>query len=223
MEEWRRLSALYGEMGEVEIRELAGQINDLTLTAQQILRDEMNKRGISDEPSATRLRRPCAGFVHWDQEQDTAADPNGEASEEDRPKDYTWKVALCRCDSLDEAAARSEMLSRAGIDSWIQRPGSRFVIPWLEMGAGDIQINVAADQLDEARAIAAQPVPQDIIDQLKEDDAAPAYQLPVCPKCRAADPTLESVEPSNHWLCESCGHTWSDPAADDSASRRLTR
>ena len=39
LEEWRRLSALYSEMGEIEIRDLVAQINDLTPTAQQILRD----------------------------------------------------------------------------------------------------------------------------------------------------------------------------------------
>ena len=119
-----------------------------------------------------------------------------------------------RVPRFDEAAQRGEMLRRAGIDSWVQRPGSRFIVPWLELGAGDLQINVASDQLERAHAIMAQPIPQDIIDELKAEDAAPAYEVPICPKCRAEDPTLESVEPSNNWLCESCGHTWSDPIPD---------
>ena len=37
IEEWRRLTTLYSEMGDIEIQELAGQINDLTSNAQQIL------------------------------------------------------------------------------------------------------------------------------------------------------------------------------------------
>jgi hypothetical protein len=41
VEEWRHLTALYIEMGDLEIRELATQINDLTETAKQILRDEL--------------------------------------------------------------------------------------------------------------------------------------------------------------------------------------
>ena len=52
MEEWRNLTALYSEMGDVEIRELADQINDLTDTAKQILRDELKKRGIAEQSSS---------------------------------------------------------------------------------------------------------------------------------------------------------------------------
>ena len=215
VEEWRRLTALYSEMGDIEIQDLADQINDLTPNAQQILRDEMKKRGLTDQPSLIPSQPPAnnAAFVRWEQEQDTAADRNLDSSDE--PGDYTWKVALCRCESLDEAAARGEMLRRAGIDSWIQRPGARFVVPWLELGVGDIQLNVAADQLEQARTIIDQPIPQDIIDQLKDEAAAPAYEIPVCPKCKTADPILESVEPSNNWLCESCGYTWSDPIPEE--------
>lgn len=224
MEEWRRLTALYGEMGDVEIRELADQINDLTPNAQQVLRDELKKRGVSTERLAQTegMLTANGAYVRWHQEQDTAADRDGELSGEDRPADYSWKVALYRCDSLDEATARGEMLRRAGIDSWIQRPGARFVVPWLELGVGDIQINVAADQLDHAKTIVAQPIPQAILDELAEQNAAPAYELPVCPKCKAADPTLESVEPSNNWLCESCGYEWSDPVVDDAADAKTS-
>lgn len=213
VEEWRRLSALYSEMGDIEIEELANQINDLTSTAQDVLREELKKRGITTGANSRPLKTSFDGSVpveHWEHEHGTAADPDFDPSE-DGAVDYTWKVALCRCESIEEAAARSEMLRRAGIDSWIQRPGARFVVPWLEYGVGDIQINVGADQLDHARVILEQPIPQDIIDQLHEQGSAPEYELPTCPKCGAPDPILESVEPSNNWLCESCDHTWSDP------------
>lgn len=215
MEEWRRLTALYGEMGDLEIRELAAQINDLTDTAQQILREELKKRGVSERSSISHLTsRETAdnsAEVHWDSEEDSDQDADGAI----RSVEYTWKTGLCRCDSIDEAAQRCEMLSRAGIESWVQRPGSQFSIPWIDApGIGDIQINVAADQLEQARAVIAEPIPQSIIDELKREEAAPAYEIPVCPKCQAEDPTLESVEPSNNWLCESCGYTWSDPVPD---------
>lgn len=225
LEEWRRLTTLYSEMGDIEIHDLIDQINDLTPTAQQVLRDELKKRGILPHENAPRVPahlQDNGATVHWQKEQDTAADLDINSSEEDGSFDYTWKVALCRCESLDEAAARSEMLRRAGIDSWIQRPGARFVVPWLELGVGDIQINVGADQLDQAHAVIEHPIPQDIIDQMKEEDSAPAYEIPVCPKCKAEDPTLESVEPTNNWLCESCGYTWSDPIPDPTAPQTAT-
>ena len=104
-----------------------------------------------------------------------------------------------------------------------QRPGSRFIIPWVdEVGVGDIQINVAADQLEAARAVIAQPIPQDVIDLIKEANSTATYEIPRCPKCKAEDPTLESVEPSNNWLCESCGYTWSDPVPDPTAPQTGT-
>jgi tRNA(Ile2) C34 agmatinyltransferase TiaS len=72
------------------------------------------------------------------------------------------------------------------------------------------RVVVAADQLEQAREIAARPIPQEIIDEF---NAPPEeYKPPVCPKCGAEDPVLESADPVNSWLCESCGEQWSDPA-----------
>lgn len=218
VEEWHRLSALYSEMGDIEIEELADQINNLTPTAQDVLRAELKKRGITAESNAPRLKtrhQADDAEVHWQQEQDTGAD--ADPSDESSSPNYTWKVALCRCESLDEAAARCEMLRRAGIDSWIQRPGVQFVVPWLEGGVGDFQINVGADQLDEALPILDEPIPREIIEQMREEAAAAEYELPTCPQCGSPDPILESVEPTNTWLCESCDHTWSDPVSDPAA------
>jgi ribosomal protein L37AE/L43A len=214
LEEWRRLTQLYAEMGDVEIRELADQINDLTETAQQILRDEVKKRGLSESRSPEAPKANPSASVHTEpryyryQPSDTQTD-----EDEDGSHEYTWKTPLCDCESNQEARQRAEMLRRAGIDSWLKAPGAS--------GSLDMtgyQIEVAADQLDQAQAIVTQPIPQDIIDQLKEEESASAYEPPVCPKCAAADPILESVEPSNNWLCESCGHTWSDPVTDPTAS-----
>jgi hypothetical protein len=71
------------------------------------------------------------------------------------------------------------------------------------------RILVAADQLDEAQRIIAQPVPQDIIDESKIE--IPEYQMPSCPRCHDQEPTLVGTEPSNQWLCESCGNEWAEP------------
>ncbi|WP_109486128.1 hypothetical protein [Occallatibacter savannae] len=198
-------------MGDVEINELVAQIGDLTPVAQDVLRDEMKKRGISAEAENPRVRtrhRADGAEVHWAENNDSSDDELDPTSE-DGVFDYTWKVELCHCESLDEAAGRSEMLRRAGVDSWIPRP-DRF--------GGNIRIDVGADQLEQARNILEQPIPQDILDQLKAEVESLDYEIPTCPECGAPDPTLESVEPTNNWLCESCGHAWSDPVADPAAA-----
>jgi len=210
VDEWRRLTALYSEMGETELRELAGQIDDLTPAARQILRDEMKKRGISNEQSAPSApNRPVrTAAVHWELPNYTyrfSPIPD----ENEGPHEYTWKTPLSTCDTNRKAFSIGLALKRAGIDSWIEAPESR-------MGLTGSRILVAADQLEEAKAIIAQPIPQDVTNEMDDEVNEPAYELPVCPKCRAADPTLESVDPSNSWLCESCGHRWSHPVADES-------
>jgi transposase-like protein len=69
---------------------------------------------------------------------------------------------------------------------------------------------VAADQLEEAREVASRPIPQAIVEQSRMQ--IPEFELPRCPGCGAEDPLLESADPVNAWLCESCGRQWTDPA-----------
>ena len=63
LEEWRRLTALYSEMGDIEIQDLADQINDLTPTAQQVLRDELKKRTLMNNGVASASRRPSSEAI----------------------------------------------------------------------------------------------------------------------------------------------------------------
>lgn len=196
-EEWQRLSALYRDMGNTELRELAAGLGDLTEMAQQVLRDELRKRGLPESP-------PSISATEWD----STEDPSQLAdTDEDDPKhEFTWKTALCECDTSKEAWQLVLALRQAGIDSWVERPQAASAYP---------RVTVAADQLERAREVASRPIPQEIIDDLS--DEAPIYELPSCPKCGAEEPTLESVDPSNSWHCESCGKDWTDPTEDVSS------
>jgi len=210
LEEWRRLSALYGEMGDIEIQELARQINDLTPTAQEVLRDQLKKRGIESQPGD----RPFASLSKQSKDRRTvshfvpaSAEGNGSAEEieAETPVEFSWKTLLCECSEMPEARAIARVLMAAGIESWSERSTQAYA------EAGGPKVVVAADQLDHAQHILEQPIPQNILEEERELQNAPQYELPTCPNCGAPDPILESVEPSNNWLCESCDHTWSDP------------
>jgi len=211
--EWQRLTRLYGEKSDEELLELGDDFGNLTEVAQQVLRDETKKRGLpapqGPRPQPPPDRRPS--FGQWNR---ATAEPNGALDPEDDdagpqdfenndlPREYTWKTLLCTRDTQEEAWQISEVLKRAGIESWIEAPAQ---------GSLDVtgpRVVVAADQLDEARAIAARPIPQDIVDQSKtpvED-----FEAPTCPQCGAADPLLEAIEPCNQWRCEACGAEWKD-------------
>ena len=210
--EWQRLAEHYRQIGEEELCELAADIGDLTDTAQQALRQELRSRGLGEPETALqtlaeRTRTEAASALEL---AEAGVQEPGDEEPAGPSVGYTWKTPLCGCDSVEQAWQIREMLRRARIESWIERAGSMHFVPWADdQMVGDLQVLVAADQLDDARAIAAQPIPQDIIDQSMTE--VPEFEAPVCPKCGAADPILESVEPTNAWLCEACGAEWADP------------
>ena len=208
--DWQRLTEHYRAMWDDELLNLAADADDLTEMARQVLKDEMRKRGLElprADSSATLpagpAQRPVTGTADA-QEDEPGAD---DAPEDGLPVEYTWKTELCECGTREEAWQVFEMLRRAGIESWIGDPSSRFSS--LDMTGH--KVLVAADQLDQARLVAAGPVPQDIIDE-SQPSAPEEYALPVCPKCGVEDPLLDGVDPVNSWECEACGHKWSDPA-----------
>ncbi len=218
-QEWQRLSSLYAEMSDGELEELAAGFSDLTEFAQPILRDELKKRGLGD-PSAIQAaaKQSKTSFAGWRK----PADPQSEEEVADDAKTavaYTWKTPLCERDTYEEAWQLAAMLRRAGIESWPDTPGSTFGTR--SVAENVVRILVAADQLEDARAVIAQRIPQDIVDESREkpEDFVP----PTCPKCGAEDPTLESVDPTNSWLCESCGAQWSDAEDAEGVTNNLAR
>ncbi len=187
-QEQQRLAQAYRDKWDDELRALAESYSDLTTPAQQALRDEMLRRGLGDP------RAPLPP---------SAPDPADAAGQ---PAEFTWKTPLCDCESMQHARLFIEVLRRAGIESWIEGAG-RYT--WESSGP---RLLVAADQLEQARAVLAQPIPEEVLEQAAELDAPAPFELPACPECGAADPILLAVDPVNHWQCEACGHEWSDPA-----------
>jgi len=226
--EWLRLTRLYAEKTDDELLELAADFRNLTEIAQGVLRDELKKRALK-EPAKASGEASCKAsaeasrggsgkaigrrvsserFGAWsgssgldDRDGERGETGNGDV----KSAEYTWKTLLCTCDTREEAWQISEVLKRAGIDGWIEAPSQGSLDP------SGPRVIVAADQLEEARAVMARPIPQDVIDESREkvDDFVP----PRCPKCGAGDPLLESMEPVNTWRCENCGARWSDAAA----------
>jgi hypothetical protein len=221
LEEWQRLTETYGQKYDEELLELAAGSADLTEVAQQVLRDEMKKRGLdwpgaADKPPIMRgfpaERRSIPGVDLPDSE-------DADSEEVDRGGDpaheYTWKTLLCECEDQAEAWQIREVLRRAGIESWAEQPG-RFS-QYAQLDFTNPRILVAADQLEEARAIAAQPIPQEIVDL--SEIAPPEFEPPACPKCGASDPVLENAEPVNAWKCEACGNEWLELPADQNGEQ----
>jgi hypothetical protein len=205
--DWQRLTQLYSEMGDGELEALNDDIGDLTEVAQQVLRDEMKKRGLN-EPSVPRgaFESP-ERFVPSQSDADDDSLAEDDAEDEEPPREFTWKTLLCECEEREEAWQIREALRQAGIESWMEGSGSQV---W--DGRSNPRILVAADQLEQAREIASQPIPQAIVDLSRMQ--VPDFEPPVCPSCGADDPILEGADPVNSWLCERCGKQWADPAEE---------
>jgi len=190
---WQSLTKLYGEMYDDELLELNDGIGDLTEIAQQVLRDEMKKRGLSKPlPEAPPIFRTA-----------DSPEAEGETDENGQPYEYTWKTLLCECNNKEEATPIRLALGKAGIESWIEGSLARYAVDF-----SNPRILVAADQLDQAREILSMPISQELVEQSKEE--IPEFDFPVCPKCGAEDPVLENADPVNSWLCEECGNQWAD-------------
>jgi hypothetical protein len=208
--DWQNLTEHYRTLCDEELEELAAGFVDLTGTAQQVLRNEMKNRGLGDpiaksEPHKQPVAPPRFASSAEPDSSHRQADDAGTMKVEDPPSEYTWKTPLCDCDTTDQALQIQEMLKRAGIDSWVERPGTRWAssVP---------RVVVAADQLEEAIQIASQPIPQHIIEQPTVE--VPEFVPPKCPQCGAEDPVLEAVDPFNTWQCEACGKQWTESAQD---------
>lgn len=204
---WRDLTENYRQMSDGELLELAESRGDLTEMAQQVLRDEMRKRGLN-EPNPDE-KKPAAAVklfdrdavVHWESPRYRDMPRDGSHGG-DAPHEFTWKTLLCECETTQEAWQVAETLRRAGIESWV----TRSMTTWDVSGP---RVQVAADQLEQAQAVVASPIPQDIIEE--SQSKVPEFETPECPMCGAADPVLESVDPVNAWVCEACGAEWNDP------------
>jgi len=210
---WQDLTENYRQMSDGELLELAEKPQDLTDVAQQVLRDEMKLRTLDKPQPRTAtvgmtsvLRKNydiLAGPLADSYVVPSDPDDQGTDNDEGGACAYTWKVRLCECSDTQEANQLSEALERAGIESWVE------AMPPYAIGVGSPRILVPADRLEEARAIAERPIPQDIIEKSKVE--VPEFVVPVCPECGAHDPLLESIDPVNAWVCEACGAEWSDP------------
>ena len=201
-----RFAAHYATLADEDLIDLADDVESLTAGAQLALGQELEKRGLGSAGAITKEGdgEESDALARAEARMGAVADDSDEESESSGPSEYTWKVDLGEYDTRAEASQRIEMLRRAGIESWFADPYAQ---------SSTFRITVAADQLEEAQHVIAHPVPAEIVEQSQV--TVPEFEMPRCPRCRAADPVLIDTEPVNKWLCESCEHEWSDPDAAD--------
>jgi hypothetical protein len=213
IEERQRITGVYRRMYDDELINLVTDKEDLTEVARQVLEDELKSRGLGDLSKAApaqnapepKLERRAALLGNQGGAPQLVLDYKSTQMGE-APLEYTWKTLLCECESMEQAQQLSEYLRLSGIESWIEDPNATSRFKGLEIPRP--RVSVAADQLEQARAIMANPIPREIIEDSRI--TAPEFEMPRCPHCGARDPALEGVNPFNSWRCEACGNQWTE-------------
>src|ERR1700691_5664151 len=133
-QDWQWLTENYRTMLDGELEELAGDFGSLTETARQVLRSELSNRGLA-QPGAKPVgseRPESPAAVRWassvDPDAGVSLSKGVDRDEDGSPRKFTWKTQLCVCETTEQANQIREMLRRAGIDSWVEKPGTRWSV-----------------------------------------------------------------------------------------------
>lgn len=183
--QYDELQKLYGTFADEELQTLARDMNDLTEAAQQVLKVELGRR---------RLDVPAASAGEAGQQPDDLAESPLHAFAALAPEECVFEYA-----EIEDAHTARKVLAEQGIESIVaDRQAGSMAVP---------RVVVAPRDSLTAELILSRPLahgPDDLADEAAD------FVDSVCPHCGAADPMLESVDPTNHWHCEACDHLWSD-------------
>jgi hypothetical protein len=201
-QEWLRLNQRYQQMDEVELLQLRDDFDDLTPTAQDILRPILQARGMW-LPRKTREVGPAATHRADYSFLRSATDAQGPATAD---RDSLLKdsgVAVRACASLDDASLLRDYLQENKIESLVitTKRGYPVRFPEIMVFLEDVErANELLDQADvEALRSAAESDSRQIIDCSSQ-----------CPACGSAEILLQPSRPDclNAWLCANCGRSW---------------
>jgi hypothetical protein len=186
--QYEELGRVYGEMSDAELVGLGQEMTDLTDIAQEVLKSEISRRGLS--LTAKRVAKPV-----------TRTDVD------DRDESELWAFAAmapatCVFEFEEDGAASAARaaLSEEGVES--------VAVPERVTGF-DLhgpRVVVAPEDAERAAMIVAQPGVESLINEAPT--TIEEFHEPACPACGADESVLESVEPANRWRCDACGKEW---------------
>ncbi len=182
--EAQRLAAMYAEFSDGELIRFGRGVGDLTETAQAVLRAELARREL-DVPSEDMKDEPEEAGLESALPGDFAAISAPEC---------VWEFA-----EVEDARAAAEMLGAAGLEYDLLLPDAT------GFTARSPRLAVLPENVERVREMLANPIPEEFRELVRTRER---FIVPVCVACGAPDPLLESIEPSNEWRCEVCGHVW---------------
>jgi len=134
-QERRRLSALYSQMAEGELQEIATEASTLTEVAQRVLSDEFQRRGMEPVAEAPKVRRE---FELQD------------------------LVTIRQFRDLPEAILARGVLESAGIETFLADDNIVRMDWFISNLVGGIKLKVRKEDLEAANEVLQEPVPGEL-------------------------------------------------------------
>jgi hypothetical protein len=189
-DQYQELTALYDSYGDGELVELGRGMADLTEMAQEVLKGELKRRGLTIAPAA----EPVEARVLRDED---LSDMRSYAA---------FAPAECTFEFEDDrgASAAYYALTVADIEA---------IVLSAQSTRGDVRgprVVVTPKDAERAAAILSRPLNGEL--RPVADEAA-EFAVPRCPACGGEETLLESADPVNQWRCDDCGEVWLEDAA----------
>jgi len=134
-QERRRLSALYSQMAEGELQEIATEASTLTEVAQRVLSDEFQRRGMEPVAEAPKVRREF---------------------------EFQDLVTIRQFRDLPEAILARGVLESAGIETFLADDNIVRMDWFISNLVGGIKLKVRKEDLEAANEVLQAPVPGEL-------------------------------------------------------------
>jgi hypothetical protein len=203
-QEWLRLNQRYQQMDEAELLELRDDFDDLTPTAQDVLRPLLQVRGMWPPPNHSAAgpappQRADYSFLR------TVSNVQGP---ETTDRDSHLKdngVAVRACESLEYASLLTDYLRESKIESLVITTKRGYPVRFPEIMVFPEDVERASELLDHADVEALRRAAEADSGQIIDGSSQ-------CPGCGSAEIMLQPSRPDclNAWLCANCGRSWQD-------------
>ncbi|HWR17330.1 MAG TPA: hypothetical protein VN577_21045 [Terriglobales bacterium] len=219
-----RLKALYAQMVDGELEDIAADSGELTDYGCEILYAEMSRRN---------LKLPKAPMPHSSEPEPPSASPSPVSRDFDGNYgvDYQKLVLVRRFRDLPAAMFAKGALQSAGIPCYLTDDNMVRMDWFISNALGGAKLLVRPEDMEASEDVLNQPIPESI--DVEGDEV---FEQPRCPKCGSLDVSYESINKpasytsawigfpipfsSNSWKCHDCGARWEemgeDPVPSDS-------
>lgn len=222
-QERQRLAAFYAGQLDGELEKVAGEAYELSDLAREVLKSELEKRGLSVEFAEHAPVPAKKALEPGDPQEEDAAEANSTQQElpmlDSEARDGEL-VTIRKFRDLPEALLAKGSLESAGIECALI-DDNMVRLDWLISNLlGGIKLQVKAEDSDVAEEMLRQPIPEHL-----EVSGVGEYEQPRCPKCGSLDINFRELNPSAYlsmalnvpipfqrraWRCHSCKVEWED-------------